>query len=159
MKNIIPYMSGLVLLSFLLCIFIFAKKNSNNIDFSCSSSMSVYSEKKSENPIFNMTQSISLYSNNSGVIYASGELNEDGRKYIINRTAKLDYSKIGSNDMEARIVEVVKTSRDDVPKMLEEKYIAALTSDAVRIINIRKMESGDISFSFTSGPYFICARL
>lgn len=106
---------------------------------------------------YTLSHRIVTVSGTSGYDSIKGQFSVDGKSYNVGRTIKFEHHRIPfSNSHEYHVVSTHKSSSDNLPDTLSEKYLTYLNQDSPRFLHLDRIDNQHILISDTSGPSFLC---
>lgn len=156
MKKI--YFAMTVTIIFLLTFFLIPKRNEKKLLLKCHGhSLTVRkSDSISESRLTSLT-TIYLYSNGEGVLTQIGNLNLNGKNYIIDRVHTINYSANSNDDVYTMdIHSMVKRDDDDFPNTIPAPYNFLGQKPTHLYVNITKAGENLYLFKESNLPIFLC---
>ncbi|EFN9101096.1 hypothetical protein F9Z46_21310 [Escherichia coli] len=130
----------------------------HNLSFTCSTSTESFYNNVGNKPFMDFTQNIKFSYSGKATVSISGILHtQDGKNYALNRSIIYDYEYININQYRLNVSSTLRAGNDNIPVSLELKHLMPVLIGVNRVIDIRRLENGNMIFSNNAGPFFICA--
>lgn len=154
LKNQKIALAIIISISILICTAIIIDALKNKVVFSCETELNILT---SENDSAHVIATGVIYNNNSGILSYKGLIENQEKKYIINRVLPFRFSqRTDSNVMLIKYSGPIKKKDDTTPK--DSAWNTLYNKGEEYYISLYRTESGEYIIKERGTPSFICSR-
>ncbi|WP_062777764.1 hypothetical protein U0026_20035 [Kluyvera intermedia] len=123
-------------------------------EFSCESFF--HQTENGSSYIFDASYSFYFYKDGSGIISADGNVEYNGKKYILRRQASIQFTPVGNGIWKLTAVNETLNASDNTPDEIYSRYFFDRDKQAGRYISIYRINDSHWLIGSLKYPAFLC---